>query len=74
MYTIELDISHEATKAEVAEFAMTHNCEALLIEEFGPAGGNPVYQFMSNSYDCLLELATQILQDTSYAEELIVEA
>ena len=71
MYTIELDISHEATKAEVAEFAMTHNCAALLIEEFGPAGENPLYQFFSNSYDSLLELATEILQDSSHAKELI---
>jgi hypothetical protein len=71
MYMIELDISHEATEADVSQFAESHDCTYELIEEFGPAGGNPVYCFMSKSYDCLLELATQILQDHEHAVELI---
>ena len=72
-YSIQLDISHEATKAEVAEFAFSHNCSVALIEEFGPAGGNPLYEFTSKSYDCLLELAMQILDDEDLCIESMVE-
>jgi len=71
MFFIELDISHEATEADVSQFAESHDCAYELIEEFGPAGGNPVYCFMSKSYDCLLELATEVLQDDQHAAELI---
>lgn len=56
---IEFDISHEATKAEVAEFATTHGCQASLITLDGPAGGNPLYRFTSKSFDMLLELTQQ---------------
>ena len=70
-FSIELDISHEATEADVSQFAESHNCSYELIEEFGPAGGNPLYQFTSNSYDALLELATEVLQDSSLAAEML---
>lgn len=71
MFLIELDISHEATEADVSQFAESHDCTYELIEEFGPAGGNPLYCFMSKRYDCLLELATEILQDSKLAAESI---
>jgi len=59
MYTIELDITSEATTAMVNQFATEHSCTAKLIQAFGPAGGNPVYEFSSESFDCLEELVTQ---------------
>lgn len=59
-FTFESDISYEITPEQVNEFAMNHGCNATLLEEFGPAGGNPVYKFTSTSYDCLEELAFQI--------------
>ena len=61
-YQIELDVSHEAEHSEVLQFATEHNCTADLIMEFGPAGGNPLYLFKSDSFDCLHELASGLLQ------------
>jgi hypothetical protein len=34
--------------------------------EYGPAGGNPLYQFSSDSQDCLEELVSQVLGDVDY--------
>lgn len=70
-YMISLDISHELTEAEVTEFASP--CEATLVEEFGPAGGNPVYVFSSNNEDNLFALACEVLQteDHSWVESMI---
>ena len=48
MYTIELDISHEASLEQITAWASKFNCTPKLIQEIGPAGGNPVYQFSSN--------------------------
>ena len=70
-YYVELDISHEASFEDVMQFAQEHMCEAELIEEFGPAGGNPLYKFKSSSYDCILELAMQILEDEEFASQQI---
>lgn len=66
MYIAELDISAEASQESVHQFATDHGCTALLIMENGPAGGNPLYQFSSNSQDCLEELVTQVLGDADY--------
>lgn len=71
MYTTELDINHEMPQANVLAFAAQNNCAALLIEESGPAGGNPLYQFFSNSYDSLLQLATEVLDDEEHAASKI---
>ena len=43
--TIQLDISCEASPEEVIEWAAEFNCIANMIVEFGPGGGNPVYEF-----------------------------
>jgi len=45
MKTIQLDVSHEASQEEVIEFASEFECTANMIIEFGPGGGNPVYEF-----------------------------
>jgi len=66
MYIAELDISAEASKESVQQFATEHGCSAVLIIENGPAGGNPLYQFSSNSQDCLEELVAQVLGDVDY--------
>lgn len=44
-FAVQLDISHEATPQEVHDFAALFNCDAKMIMEIGPAGGNPVYEF-----------------------------
>jgi hypothetical protein len=66
MYVAELDISAEASQESIHQFATEHGCTALLIMEYGPAGGNPLYQFSSNSQDCLEELVSQVLGDIDY--------
>jgi hypothetical protein len=66
MYIAELDISAEASQESVHQFATEHGCTALLIMEYGPAGGNPLYQFSSDSQDCLEELVSQVLGDVDY--------
>lgn len=69
MYMIELDISHEMSAEEVVAYAAEFDCTAQLIEEFGPAGGNPLYMFTSYDYAKLVECATDVLYD----EELAIE-
>lgn len=49
--SIQLDVSSEATLTEVQDFANEYNCTAKLITEFGPAGGNPVYEFFGRLED-----------------------
>ena len=66
MYVAELDISAEASQESIHQFATEHGCAALLIMEYGPAGGNPLYQFSSDSQDCLEELVSQVLGDVDY--------
>lgn len=73
MFTAELDISYETPQAEVLAFAAARRCGAILIEEFGLGGGNPVYQFVSNSYQELYNLALEILEDEEYAASVICD-
>lgn len=68
-YIIELDVSHETPSDMVHQFAKDHGCMALLIEEFGPAGGNPLYQFSSDNFDYLQELTDQLLGGMGFDEE-----
>jgi hypothetical protein len=72
MYVAELDISAEASQESVHQFATEHGCAALLIMETGPAGGNPLYQFSSNSQDCLEELVCQLMGFPDYQHILDV--
>jgi hypothetical protein len=72
MYVAELDISAEASQESIHQFATEHGCTALLIMEYGPAGGNPLYQFSSDSQDCLEELVSQVLGDINYQHILDV--
>jgi hypothetical protein len=77
MYTAELDIASTASAAMIQEFAVSHNCTAELLEEFGPAGGNPLYNFSSESYDCLEELVCQVLGsgcDEEFLKTVIVKS
>lgn len=65
MYVAELNISAKAPQKLVHQFATDHGCTAKLIIENGPAA-DPVYQFASNSKDCLEELVSQVLGDIDY--------
>lgn len=60
-FNIQLDISHEPTHQEVIQFATDHGCTATLLQQNGPAGGNPLYLFQSDKFDYLDELASQVL-------------
>ena len=60
-YQIQLDISGENTETEVKEFAQGYDCEATLVLENGPAGGNPLYDFTCDKYSYLEELAEQVI-------------
>ena len=71
MYTIELDISHEVPSNEVHEFATEHGCMAELLQEYGPAGGNPLYKFSSEKFNKLKELAEYVFDGAGFDEEEI---
>lgn len=60
-YQVELDISSEPTHDEVLQFATEHGCTATLLEANGPAGGNPLYLFQSETFDMLQELFEQVM-------------
>ena len=60
-FNIELDVSHEPTNLEVIQFAKDHGCTASLLQQNGPAGGNPLYLFQSNKFSYLEELTQQVL-------------
>ena len=70
-YHVQLDISHETPSEMVHQFAIDHGCTATLIEEFGPAGGNPLYEFSSDNFNYLQELTEQVLGGTGLDEEAI---
>ena len=61
MYVTELDINYETPMEMVEQFAKDHGCFATLLEEYGPAGGNPLYQFSSDNKDYLEELIMQVM-------------
>ena len=56
MYSIDLDISHEAKPSSVTAFAENHNCIAELLVKNGPAGGNLLYKFSSENSDNIVHL------------------
>ena len=70
-YTIDLDISYETPSEMVHQFASDHGCTAILLEEFGPAGGNPLYRFSSDNQQYLWELADQIFSGMFDENEII---
>lgn len=49
--SIHLDVSSEASLADVQYYAREYNCTAKLFIENGPAGGNPVYEFFGTLED-----------------------
>ena len=76
MYIAQLDISSENTEIEVKEFANGLGCTAILAQEFGPAGGNPLYIFESKNYNNLDELVRQVIGDADEEtiKTVIIEA
>lgn len=71
-YQIELDISHECPQSVLQDFAETYSLTYELIEEFGPAGGNPLYLFKSEHKINLVDfvLLEICLEDVSEFREL----
>ncbi len=59
-YQVELDVSHEVSHDEVVQFATEHGCTAELLMANGPAGGNPLYLFKSESFTMLQEWFEQV--------------
>lgn len=45
MASIELDISHEESALEISKACAKYGVLNELLEEHGPAGGNPLYRF-----------------------------
>ena len=70
-YTVELDISHEATHEEVVQFANDHGCRVLSRLENGPAGGNPLYTFASNEFQNIKKLTEFMFLGAGFDEEEI---
>lgn len=49
-YSIQLDIAHDCPIEILNEFVDTYGLIGYkMIEEFGPGGGNPIYEFTAKS-------------------------
>ena len=62
MYHKELDISHEVDQTSVKAFAQSYNCDCTLLQEYGPAGGNPLYLFSAQNKTDLDNLVNNIYE------------
>lgn len=60
MYYKELHISHEVDQISVKAFAQRYNCDCILLREYGPAGGNPLYLFSAQNKTDLQKLTDNI--------------
>ena len=63
MYHKELDISHEIEYQSVKNFAARYDCDCIILQKYGPAGGNPFYLFSSENKDNLEQLAANIYEE-----------
>ena len=59
MYTTEHDIAYDSPKHEIYEIAEKHHCTVTLLQQYGPAGGNPLYRFSSHSLTNLQNLENE---------------
>ena len=59
-YTIQTDIAYTATQSEIKQFASEHNCILSKFQPLGPAGGNHLCDFASNSLDSIQKLCDQL--------------
>lgn len=76
MFSIELDVSYESTHQETIKFAQEYDCNANLVTENGPGGGNPVYEFTSDKIENVMQLTADIYGqafDTETLKTMIVE-
>ena len=75
MFRIELDVSYENDIKEVTEFGDKHSCHTKIVEEFGPAGGNPVVEYSSAALYDVLNLIKDYtwgdLEDLEYLSKYI---
>jgi len=70
-FTVELDVSHEATVSEISQFAYDHGCYIASVIENGPAGGNPCYTFASESFSKIKSLVEEFFGGQGFDEEEI---
>ena len=45
MASVELDVSGEVSHTDNVKWAASFGCEAIVLQQHGPAGGNPLYEF-----------------------------
>jgi hypothetical protein len=63
MHTIELDFAHDCDHTRDSQnLAQRHGCSVRLLKEFGPAGGNPLYQFTGTRLN-LVSMLSEFCQD-----------
>jgi hypothetical protein len=62
MFTFTTDINFNTPKELIEQFALEHCCELSEFTLNGPAGGNHLCTFTSESQDCLEELIGQLKQ------------
>ena len=65
MPTLQVDIAHdcEPSHLQVAQdYAKTYNLTVQLLQEYGPAGGNPLYEFTGARSD-LISFIKDFYQD-----------
>lgn len=70
-FIVELDVSHEASVSDVAEFANGHGCYITSVIENGPAGGNPCYTFASESFSKMKGMIEEFFGGQGFDEEQI---
>jgi hypothetical protein len=72
--TLELDWAHDIDHARDTKFlAKKHNLEVKLLQEFGPAGGNPLYLF-TGSHRNLVNLIKDYTQENEDDMEMYEES
>ena len=67
-YRIELDLSHEMTEQEMIDFGKKYNLSFKMIEEEGPAGGNPLVEYSTDDQFNIIKFLAEAYTDGSQAE------
>ena len=44
LFTIDLDVAHDCPRSEISKMASEFEVTFTLLQEHGPAGGNPLYK------------------------------
>lgn len=74
IYTVELDVCEDPQFDPIEEVAFEYNIQANMLQEFGPAGGNPVYEFISATRETLEDfISAEFGDEDDYYKSLINE-